>query len=117
MSRVVPVPSKSKPGESYNVVEDDAGQFSCHDARTGEMCLGWKYSKKNPRTCSHIDKVRDYDERGAVPKALSNIPIMPMLASKPKGDAWITDFSKEDHVLEEKYNGHRLIIENGDELR
>src|SRR3954471_23158967 len=36
--------------------------------------------------------------------------IEPMLAQKPKSGKGITDFSPNDYIMEEKFDGHRMII-------
>jgi ATP-dependent DNA ligase len=37
--------------------------------------------------------------------------VEPMLASKPKSGQGVNDFSKHDWVMEEKFDGHRLILD------
>ncbi len=44
------------------------------------------------------------------------IPVHPMLAKGLKEGQTIEDFMDDDHVMEEKYDGHRMIIEVGPEI-
>jgi hypothetical protein len=105
--------SKSSPGTFYTTTVHDDGSIMC-DERPGNECRGYKYSKKTPRSCTHVEAVqKSLDTGKPVSKTLTNIfqaPLKPMLASALPEDRTIDDYSAADYVMEEKFDGHRRII-------
>lgn len=47
---VATFPSRSKPGKTYDVKEDEAGNLSCD-------CPAWIYKANGTRTCRHVEEV------------------------------------------------------------
>lgn len=125
--------SSSNPSLTYNTVLDDAtGETSCN-------CPGWTFAKLGkPRECKHTKLI--LKEAGLappsvpavvpaglpVPAALDPIPVtttaapaapvsvgaevQPMLASAMPVGKSIMDYVGPDWVLEEKIDGHRLLV-------
>jgi ATP-dependent DNA ligase len=61
---------------------------------------------------------RHRDEKRAVAQVADSGFISPMLASKPKNGLGISDYSPSDYILEEKFDGHRIILDvAGSEIR
>ena len=85
-------------------------------------CKGFRYSVADPPTCVHCREVLGEDVEGAkltpVLRAVSGVgknidatAISPMLASIPKDDRSVDDYPASEWVLEEKFDGHRLIVQ------
>lgn len=119
-------PSKSNAFQSHTVTLHDDGRLIC-------SCRGFR----SPNKCWHIEDVGKQlvaDFSGIIsPKKITlvpatplkqesllgqmpPIPIKPMLASGLKDGQILDDYTMADYVLEEKYDGHRLIIEVGQEI-
>jgi ATP-dependent DNA ligase len=104
----------SKKGFFYDVLEHPNGDITCH-------CDGWK----NRHKCRHVKEVAELvgrelrlaelpDPPGLSAPTLFEDPdgfVNPMLASTLKEGMSIEDFGS-DHIMEEKFNGHRRIVLN-----
>jgi hypothetical protein len=98
--------SKSTPGFFHDAVLGDDGSASC-------SCKGFQYSKVRPQECTHTRAILATLEGRALPKPMTNVrqsPIAPMLASPLPEEKSIDDYSPHDWLLEEKFDGHRLIV-------
>jgi ATP-dependent DNA ligase len=80
------------------------------DGKVDCSCESYLYNKDIPTRCTHTDDVRagKYPKEAAPSDA--QIPVSPMLASKPPNGKTLADFPSSDWTLEEKFDGHRLII-------
>lgn len=112
-----PVPSSSGSNE-YLVTQHRDGTFVC-------TCRGWKFSKRHPKSCKHSRKIAKR-ETGVCPNCKVATPrcrcasmkshalaattgfIRPMLA-KPMPKT--LDYSPGRWAAEQKFDGHRRIIE------
>jgi ATP-dependent DNA ligase len=114
MPKLFRFPSKSSPGKVYITTLHDDGTCTC-DETPGNECRGYKYSKKIPRECTHTKEVLLKEASGKpISKTLLNTnmcPVKPMLASSLPEEKTISDYPADEWVLEEKYNGHRRIID------
>jgi hypothetical protein len=54
---VFSMPSDSDPSKNYKVTIKGLSQ-TCVDAKTGEPCMAYKYSRSAPATCKHIERAR-----------------------------------------------------------
>jgi hypothetical protein len=105
--------SKSSPGTFYTCTLYEDGTSEC-DMTPGNECKGYKYSKATPRECKHTkEMIREFNG-GKISKTALNInmcPVQPMLASGMPEGKTVEDFSSDGWFAEEKYNGHRRIID------
>jgi ATP-dependent DNA ligase len=127
--------NSSSSAKVYTVKLNDDGTTSCD-------CMGWTVKKLNkPRMCKHTTEVERNNKTTfvpATPKAIAeavvaNEPsvtnfkkavkevasvggfVNPMLASKMPTGKTADSFSPAEYVMEEKFDGHRLVVrvENG----
>ena len=96
--------SQSTPGKEYTTTIHDDGAVTC-------TCPGFIFRRK----CRHIAVSRDWAKtRETSPVAtgseVTNF-ISPMLARALPAGKTIEDYMTEDWVMEEKHDGHRLIID------
>lgn len=108
--------SDSSVTHAVNVYED--GRITC-------SCRGYR----SPNKCHHfreiaakfgIDGIGGPEEpiakQGSLLETGREIPIKAMLARGLKEEENVEDYSASDFVLEEKWNGHRMLIETGPEV-
>jgi len=100
--------SKSSSGTFHETIVADDGTLSC-------SCRGFLYSRTTPKECTHTRGVLDALASGKpVSKTLTNVntsPVQPMLASSLPEDRDVEDYDPAEWTLEEKFDGHRLIIQ------
>jgi hypothetical protein len=121
-------PSRSNPIESHTVTLHDGERLTC-------TCRGFR----TPNRCWHVKKVAEdlglnvviggelignsitgykvatAPKQESLLEPAKEIPIRPMLASGLKDGQSIEDF-KNGWILEEKFDGHRLIVQVGPEI-
>ena len=103
--------SKSTPGVQYTTGVDDNGQGVCN-------CPGYTMnSVKTGKPCTHIKQMGGTSVAGfaAQPTMFEEVTapvgfIEPMLASALKEGASFEDFDPATHVMEIKYDGHRMLV-------
>jgi ATP-dependent DNA ligase len=94
--------SKSVPGTFHDTTLLDDKTATC-------TCNGFR----DKAWCTHTIAVLETLEGKALPKPMTNInraPVKPMLASALPDEKTIDDYHPDEWVLEEKYDGHRLIL-------
>jgi ATP-dependent DNA ligase len=102
--------SASEPGIKHKTTLLDSGRVTC-------TCKG----ARNGRDCWHIKSVQAEQEMHTSPALVLPFEpadsrpaplgfIEPMCASALDDDKTIADYQKHDWILEEKYDGHRMII-------
>lgn len=105
-------PSKSNPSaEPYTVLYNtETRTASCN-------CRGWTTKKEGKeRSCTHTKRVMaEFGVEGApapepVAALLDSRLFDPMLASAMTKGQRVSDFSDAEYALEEKYNGHRILL-------
>lgn len=102
-------PSSSSPGVIYTTILHDDGHATCN-------CPG--YTKRSARSCKHTKQVGGV-ATPPVPALFDltpTIPVEPMLANELPEERKLADYSSPDWILEEKYDGHRMIISVGNEV-
>ena len=92
--------SKSTPGKEYTTTIHDDGAVTC-------TCPGFIYRQK----CRHITEVKADKNTKTKSVVPTNIFRNPMLARALPAGKTIKDYTTNEWVLEEKHDGHRLIIE------
>jgi bifunctional non-homologous end joining protein LigD len=105
--------SKTRQGVFHTMtIGDDNVPMQC-------TCEGWLYSKADPKECRHTKEFNKSQATGKpISKTLTNVagtPVQPMLASSLPEGMSVDDFDSSTHVLEEKFDGHRLILEVNDD--
>lgn len=111
MPKLFTFQSSSQPGVEYTTVLNDGGFITCN-------CPG--YTRRSVRECKHTKQValsegitpaREPAQVGLFEEpAADSIPVQPMLASALKEGQSLADFNAREWVMEEKYDGHRLIV-------
>lgn len=108
--KTFPFPSKSNPSAPPHITTlHDAGDITC-------TCRGFRSYQK----CRHVTEVeRFFIGEQQTPVIVEEIVvesgfIQPMLASPLPAGKRLEDYANTDYVLEEKYDGHHLIVRVSD---
>lgn len=112
-----PSSSDVKVNHTVTVYPDNRITCSCRGYRSPNKCWHFRDTAKklgiDINEASKEGQIIPVAIQGSLLESEREIPFKPMLARGLKDEETIHDYPGDIYVLEEKYNGHRMLIETG----